>query len=163
VIDVEERPWQFYADTDHFSILQEDRDVAAGLMARLRLLPDAAIHVSVVSFQEQAQGWLAYIHRARKPDQLLRGFFYLQRLLDDYSARNVLPFDESAMDEFLRLQQQRIRIGTNDLRIAAIAKANGVKLLSRNLRDFRLVPGLDVEDWNYVNAGTGQNRGRSTK
>jgi len=29
----------------------------------------------------------------------------------------------------------------------AIAKATAVKLLSRNLRDFRLVPGLDVEDW----------------
>lgn len=51
------------------------------------------------------------------------------------------------MDEFERLQQQRIRIGTNDLRIASIAKANYAKLLSRNLRDFRLVPGLDVEDW----------------
>lgn len=59
----------------------------------------------------------------------------------------MLPFDERAMDEFERLQQQRIRIGTNDLRIAAIAKANNVKLLSCNLRDFRQVPGLDVEDW----------------
>jgi tRNA(fMet)-specific endonuclease VapC len=58
-----------------------------------------------------------------------------------------MPFDESAMDELLRLQQHRVRIGINDLRIAAIGKANGVKLLSRNLRDFRQVPHLGVEDW----------------
>jgi tRNA(fMet)-specific endonuclease VapC len=77
----------------------------------------------------------------------LKGFFYLHQLLRHYQVRPVLPFDQTAMDEFLRLQEQRIRIGTNDLRIAAIAIANNAKLLSRNLRDFRLVPGLDVEDW----------------
>jgi len=38
VIDVGGAALQFLRDTDHFSILQEDRDVAAGLMARLRLL-----------------------------------------------------------------------------------------------------------------------------
>ena len=134
-------------DTDHFSILQENRNDAAVLAARLRRLSAAEIHVSIISFQEQAQGWLAYIHRARKREQILRGFFYLHAFLKDYSTQRVLPFDESAMDAFLLFQQQRIRIGTNDLRIAAIAKVNGVKLLSRNLRDFRQMPGLDVEDW----------------
>ncbi len=94
-------------DTDHFSILQQSRDSAAPLKARLGQLPSGAINVCIISFQEQAKGWLAFIHRAKK---------------------------------------QRMRIGTNDLPIAAIAKANAVKLLSRNLRDFRQVPQLDVED-----------------
>ncbi len=134
-------------DTDHFSILQENRSDAVALKMRLDRLPEDAIHVSIVSFQEQAQGRLAYLRRARKREQILKAFFYMDALLKDYSTRRVLLFDERAMDEFLRLQQQRIRIGTNDLRIAAIAKANGVKLLSRNLRDFRQVPNLDVEDW----------------
>jgi len=34
-----------------------------------------------------------------------------------------------------------------DLRIAATAMANDFTLLSRNLVDFRQVPGLRVEDW----------------
>jgi tRNA(fMet)-specific endonuclease VapC len=34
-----------------------------------------------------------------------------------------------------------------DLRIAAIALAHDALLLSRNLKDFRKVPGLCVDDW----------------
>jgi tRNA(fMet)-specific endonuclease VapC len=135
-------------DTDHISILHRDERPAADVLrSRLRPLPATDVRVSIVSFQEHVQGWLAYLRRARKRPETLKGFAKLLKVRQDYSARVILPFDERAMDEFLALQQQRIRIGTNDLRIAAIAKAHGVKLLSRNLRDFRLVPGLDVEDW----------------
>ena len=42
---------------------------------------------------------------------------------------------------------QRIRIGTMDLKIAAITIANNATLLSRNLKDFNKVTGLEVEDW----------------
>jgi tRNA(fMet)-specific endonuclease VapC len=134
-------------DTDHVSILQYEDEAAVVLRRRLAGLPADAVHACIVSFQEQARGWLAYLHRSRKREQILKAYADLQTLLKDYQSYDVFPFDEAAMDELERLQQQRIRIGTNDLRIAAIAKANGVKLLSRNLRDFRLVPGLDVEDW----------------
>ena len=41
----------------------------------------------------------------------------------------------------------KIRIGTMDLRIAAITFAHDALLLSKNLTDFRKVPGLHVEDW----------------
>ncbi len=41
----------------------------------------------------------------------------------------------------------KLRIGTMDLRIAAIAIAQDALLLSKNLTDFRTVPGLSVEDW----------------
>jgi len=34
-----------------------------------------------------------------------------------------------------------------DLKIAAIVLVHGAKLLSRNLKDFRQIPNLDVEDW----------------
>ncbi len=56
-------------------------------------------------------------------------------------------FDAEAAEEFERLQKQRIRIGTMDLKIAAIACSHGALLLSRNLRDFTQVPDLTVENW----------------
>ena len=40
-----------------------------------------------------------------------------------------------------------IRIGTRDLRIAATVLAVGGILLTRNRRDFGLIPDLTIEDW----------------
>jgi tRNA(fMet)-specific endonuclease VapC len=53
----------------------------------------------------------------------------------------LLDFDQAAIEELKRLQKQRIRIGTMDLKIAAIALAQNATLLSRNLKDFSQVPG----------------------
>jgi tRNA(fMet)-specific endonuclease VapC len=58
-----------------------------------------------------------------------------------------MRFDEAAAQEFERLRKLRVRIGTMDLKIAAIALANDALLLSANLRDFKKVPGLRIESW----------------
>ena len=135
-------------DTDHFSILQERRQPASSyLETRMQLLPPRTVKTSIVSFQEQTRGWLAWLHRARKPAELLKGYYFLQELLRYYNNFEVLPFDAAALAEYQRLSAMRIRIGTRDLRIAAIALVHGAAVISRNLRDFRQVPGLVVEDW----------------
>jgi tRNA(fMet)-specific endonuclease VapC len=59
----------------------------------------------------------------------------------------VLPFDGAAATVYDGLLAQRIRVGTMDLRIAAIALSRGSIVLTRNLRDFGRVPGLTTEDW----------------
>jgi tRNA(fMet)-specific endonuclease VapC len=40
-----------------------------------------------------------------------------------------------------------LNIGKKDLAIAATVLEQGAVLVSRNLQDFRRVPGLTVEDW----------------
>lgn len=59
----------------------------------------------------------------------------------------VLGFEAKAGAEFQRLKQAQVRIGTMDLKIAAVALANGATLLTRNAIDFGRVPGLSFEDW----------------
>jgi tRNA(fMet)-specific endonuclease VapC len=60
---------------------------------------------------------------------------------------NVLPVDPTALQPFLVLKSMPVRIGTNDLRIAATALANQAILATCNQRDFGQVPGLTVENW----------------
>ena len=74
-------------------------------------------------------------------------YSYLQRHLQVFCSTPLIGFDPLAATMMQHLQQQRIRIGTMDLRIASIAPANGATLLTRNVTDFQKVPGLRFKDW----------------
>jgi tRNA(fMet)-specific endonuclease VapC len=90
---------------------------------------------------------LAYLNRAQNDSQVLRAYAELEALLRWFSRMNVLGFNEAAQDRFKSIRKQSRRVGTLDLRIASITLTAESTLLSRNLRDFRLVPGLSIEDW----------------
>src|SRR5262245_11506276 len=102
---------------------------------------------SIVSFHEQVLGGHALINRPRTTADVIHGYSLLLEILQSYMARVVLPFDAAAATIFDGLQAQRLRIGTMDLRIAAVALSRGLVVLTRNLRDFGRVPGLVTEDW----------------
>ena len=97
--------------------------------------------------EEQMRGWLALIHRITDTQRQVAYYERLLGLVAFFAEWEVLPFDQRAAVTFARLRQQRVRIGTMDLKIAAIALGHNALVLSGNLRDFQQVPGLDVEDW----------------
>ena len=135
-------------DTDHLVILQRASDPQyARLTSRMAPHHPDDFFLSIVSFHEQMLGWNAYIGRARDRSGVIRGYGKLYDLLQDFSGWQVLRFDDAAGAQFDALRQQRIRIATMDLRIAASAIANQLTVLSRNVVDFAVVPGLMVEDW----------------
>lgn len=135
-------------DTDHVSLMEvADGVESKRVRERLLTVSIADRAVTIISFEEQTRGWLAYLSRAKTVRQQVEAYHRLSRHLNMYRSLIVLDFDEHAAIEFQRLRQLRIRIGTMDLKIAAIALANHAILLSRNLRDFRMVPNLLVEDW----------------
>jgi tRNA(fMet)-specific endonuclease VapC len=102
---------------------------------------------TIISYEEQMRGWMAYLARARSVAHQVEAYRRLLQHLDNYRRIPVLAFDEAAAVAFQQLRRARLRIGTMDLKIAAIAVSRDATLLSRNLTDFRQVPGLQVEDW----------------
>ena len=135
-------------DTDHISLLQKANNPdGERLRVRLRAVPAEEQATTIISYEEQTRGWLAYLGRGTSLAHQIDAYRRLGRQLENFCGIRVLAFDERAAVEFQRLRQARIRIGTMDLKIAAIALAQQATLLSRNVRDFRRVPGLQVEDW----------------
>lgn len=120
---------------------------ATRLERRLANVPPREVATTIVSYEEQTRGWLGYMSAARSMAAQIEAYRRLKTHLVNYGRILVLDFDERAAVEFQRLRGLRIRIGTMDLRIAAIVLTNDATLLSRNLVDFRKVPGLRVEDW----------------
>jgi tRNA(fMet)-specific endonuclease VapC len=106
------------------------------------------IFVTVVTLQEQLQGRLAVINQvAKSPEQLENAYRNLRITQAFFCRINLLDFDDRALACYQNLRQQRINIGTQDLRIAAIALALQTIIVTRNSQDFGRVPNLVIEDW----------------
>jgi tRNA(fMet)-specific endonuclease VapC len=75
----------------------------------------------------------------------------LENLEKFFKPFHSLPFDDGAAriagELRAALDRQGAPIGPNDLLIAAIALANGLKLITHNTDEFSRVPGLTLEDW----------------
>lgn len=135
-------------DTDHLSVLERsDQPGSVALRARLAHVPPAEVVTTIISDEEQMRGWMAYLARMRSVAHQVEAYRRLLQHLDNYRRIPVLAFDEAAAIVFQRLQHARLQIGAMDLKIAAIVVSRDATLLSRNLTDFRQVPGLPVEDW----------------
>ena len=114
-------------DTDHLSVLKyEEHPRCRTLRERMTASEDPVFATTIISAEEQMRGWLAI------------------EFLADWQ---IIAFDQQAAVELKRLQRMRLRIGTLDLKIAAIARIHDALLLSANQRDFGRVPGLRMESW----------------
>jgi tRNA(fMet)-specific endonuclease VapC len=139
---------KFLLDTDHISFLQRSSSIEfARLTNRMNQYPPSDFALSVISLHEQFLGVHSFINRARTNADLIRGYTLLREILSGFSSAPVLPFDAEAVAIFDSLREQRLRISTMDLRIAAIARSSNLVLLTRNASDFAKVPSLAIEDW----------------
>jgi tRNA(fMet)-specific endonuclease VapC len=102
---------------------------------------------TAINVEEQVRGRLAQISEAKDGDALANAYRWLSETVKLLSEFEVLQFTVEAQFIYRELKSQRIRVGTQDLRIASIVLANKGILLSRNARDFDRVPNLIVENW----------------
>jgi tRNA(fMet)-specific endonuclease VapC len=135
-------------DTDHMSVLERREQPAVGhLLRRLAEWPASQVMTTVISYEEQMRGWMAYIAQARSMSHQITAYGRLLSHLENYRRISVLGFDEAAAAEFQRVRRRHRRLGTMDLKIAAIVLSHEAILLSRNLDDFSQIPNLQVENW----------------
>jgi tRNA(fMet)-specific endonuclease VapC len=134
-------------DTNHLSVLERSNQLGSGaLRARLADLPPADVVTTIISYEEQMRGWMAYLARTRSVAHQAEAYRRLLQHPDNYRRISALACDEAAAVAFQQLRHARLRIGTMDLKIAAIAVSREATLLSRNPADFRRILGLRVED-----------------
>lgn len=126
-----------FAQQFHPAVLRRVRQLAVG---------DLAV-TTVITFGEDLGGWLPACRRAADGLARAKAYASLLRGLDFYRQIICLPFDDKAAIIFDQLRAQKIRIGTNDLTIAAITLSVKGTLVTRNAVDFQRIPNLVFEDW----------------
>ena len=136
----------YLLDTDHATFVQSGSPEGVSVRQRLRAVAPDDYGTTVVTYEEQCRGWLDNIHRARTPQARIVAYAQLQENLLFFSRIAVWNYDAKAEAQFALLAKT-VRVGTKDLRIAAIALVNNATLLTRNTRDFERVPGLHFADW----------------
>jgi tRNA(fMet)-specific endonuclease VapC len=136
---------RYILDTDHLTLLKRNHP---NVLVRVQRIPPEQIFTTIISIEEQIRGRLTVISQlSNQSEKLSRAYDYLFESLLDFNQFNVLRFDPTAAQYFQTLRQQKVRIGSQDLRIASIALSQNAVLVTRNYRDFIQVPGLHLEDW----------------
>jgi tRNA(fMet)-specific endonuclease VapC len=136
-------------DTDHLSLLQRGNQP---LLDRMSSRDRDRFAISIVTAEEQLRGRLSTISKASDRGSKISlplAYENLRLTIESLQEFEQIDFDLQAESIYHQLREQKIRIGTQDLRIAAIVLANRATLLTRNDRDFSQVPNLVTEDWTH--------------
>jgi tRNA(fMet)-specific endonuclease VapC len=132
-------------DTDVLTLLLAGH---AGVTERSRRAEDE-VAITIVTRVESLLGRFAALLKAADGQELLRAQDRLERHERGMAPYPVIPFAAAAVAVFDRLRAVRKvkKIGRANLLIASIALAHRATLATRNLRHFRAVPGLALDDW----------------
>lgn len=134
-------------DTDHLTVLGfRSGERCARLVARMEAGHDE-FGTTIVNVAEQMKGWLAAINRERQVVRQVAAYRELARLFEFFSEYHIAAFDVAAANRFDALRAAKVRIGTADLKIAAVALTCDALLLTANRQDFEKVPGLRIANW----------------
>jgi tRNA(fMet)-specific endonuclease VapC len=127
-------------DTDVLSSIMK-RDPPLGLVRRLAQVAPELQFTSAITLGE-----LLYGAARRGSEDLVRRVRELVVF-----AQTILPFDEAAAEVYgplrARLEREGRRPDEPDLRIASIALAHDLTLVSANVSHFRRIQELRLENW----------------
>lgn len=137
-------------DTDHVSLFLKGNTPVCDRIFQTE--PDK-LAIAVITAEEICQGWLSEINKCSQASQsskLLLAYAEFENALDFFQTIRRIGFDNNAYCQFEILRSQFRRLGTRDLRIAAIALSMNATVVTRNAKDFGQVLNLSIEDWSTI-------------
>ena len=134
----------YILDTDTVSLYQHGHSIVC---AAVLDHGSSDIVISVLTVEEQLSGWYTELRRAKKAPMLAAVYQRMANTVRFYAKLPILSFTEPTIARYERLKRLKLTIGKTDLRIAAIALEQDSIVVTRNVRDFRQVPGLRIDDW----------------
>jgi tRNA(fMet)-specific endonuclease VapC len=137
----------FVMDTDIYSLFRRGQENVVR-----QAKPKGAsnkIGITIITEVEVLRGRIEFLFKSRDRQQIVRAQHLF--LVDEQELVKtlILHMNDNALDllfEFRRIKGMK-KIGRNDLMIACTALAHRATLVTRNQKDFRLVPGLSIENW----------------
>lgn len=136
----------YLLDTDTLTDLHAGN---TNIINRLESLQDEEVAITIVTKIEILRGRIDYLLKAFSGGDLLKAQELFSRSETLLNQLPVILIDPNAANQFDRLQDisKFRKIGRSDLLIASIALANQAQLVTRNLRHFRQIPHLFLENW----------------
>jgi tRNA(fMet)-specific endonuclease VapC len=135
---------RFLLDTDHLTFYQHKHP---SLMRQIAVQPAGALGISPVTIEETLRGRLAILARPLTGPAHIQAYNHLVAAVQMFHLFPIVAFDQACENQFQQLYASRLRVGTHDLKIAAVALANNLTVLTRNRRDFGRIPGVKLDDW----------------
>lgn len=144
----------YLIDTSTLSRAQGASPESARLAARMREQWDQ-VSICPVTLQERLDGAIRLIKKVtERGDDPTPAYELFCSILEDLARFRITPYSSAADRQFRAIPPAvRRAIGVQDSRIAAVALANGLVLVTLNTRDFSRVPGLRIEDWGLLDPG----------
>ena len=134
----------YVLDTDHFSLhLRGHQQVRK----RLAFIAPNQVAITIITAEEHLRGRLAQVNKATTGNARSTAYVYLHKAITDLAKLHILDYNTAEDAIYEELKRQRLRIGSQDLRIAAITLANQGCLVTRNRSDFGRISVLTYEDW----------------
>ena len=134
----------YVLDTDILTLYQSGQEA---VVQNVQSRPATELAVSVISVEERLSGWYTKLRQAKKRSLLAHAYQRFASAVSFLSHVQILPFPESAIVRYEVLRAAHRHIGKNDLRIAAIVLEHGGVLVTRNIKDYKAVQGLRLENW----------------
>jgi tRNA(fMet)-specific endonuclease VapC len=128
-------------DTDHLSLYGRNHQI---LMKKL-LTNKVKLVTTAISVEESLRGRLAQVAEAKNSEKESNAYQRLIQTVQLLSEFQILPYDEKCREIYQKLKISRIRVGSQDLKIASIVLNYQGILLTRNIKDFEKIPSLSFK------------------